>query len=137
MHFYSKRFLAENYFSALFSRATWRRVDSNSLWGFLGEGYILKHLSIVLDWTDVLYVVNSRLTDQLLQQFSSEAVHSGCYKSMAFNGWWVGLCLLGYCCQWSFSLLEDKKKRNWHSDGWALTNSHTRSKTNFLANLTF
>lgn len=73
--------------------------DSNGMTGAMAESHVLKHLSVVLDCNDVQYAVNCRLMDQLLWQFSSEAVHLGCYESIAFNGWWEGLCLLGYYCQ--------------------------------------
>ena len=53
--------------------------------GTMGESYITKHLSVVLDLTDAQYVANCSLMDQLLWQFSSEAVHTGCFESIAFN----------------------------------------------------
>ena len=76
--------------------------DSDGMAGAVGESHILTHLSVALDCTVALYAANCRLMYQLLWQFSFEAVHRGCYESMAFNGWWEGRCLLGYYCQSSF-----------------------------------
>lgn len=59
--------------------------DSNSMTGAMAESHILKQPSIVLDCSDVQYAANCKLMDQLLWQFSFEAVHRGCYESMAFN----------------------------------------------------
>lgn len=62
--------------------------DSNGMAGAMGESHIRTRLAIVLDCTDAQYTANCRLMDQLLWQFSFEAVHSSCYESMAFNDWW-------------------------------------------------
>lgn len=72
---------------------------SNGMAGAMGVTYILKHVSAVFNCTDTRYAVNDRLMDQLLWQFSFEAVHSGCYESIAFNDRWEGPCFLGYYCQ--------------------------------------
>lgn len=61
----------------------------------MGETHILKYLSVVLDRTDAQYAANDGLMDQLVWQFSFEAVHGCCYESIAFNDRWEVPCL-GY-----------------------------------------
>lgn len=85
--------------------------DSNGMPGAVEKRCPFNHPSIGLDCTDAQDVANGRLMDQSLWQFSSKAVQSGYYKSIAFNDWWgeAVLCHPGRNRIWHVWFLIDKQ----------------------------